>query len=88
MKGKEISPKMPPSNLKNREELTDWWRKTLSEEGQPTTRMPLNAGFERECSRCGAINPCSGTSKCFQCGHSLKGARRRPDQPRHTPEFY
>jgi phage FluMu protein Com len=76
---------MPPPHLQG-EELEEWWNEQLGKEG--LSRIETLSDWERECPRCGDINPCTGVKRCVSCGHSLKDAKRLPNSNRFNSRQY
>jgi len=77
---------MPPSDL-DAKGVEEWWRKHLSEEGLGG-KIKILEDYERICSYCGSVNPCTGVDECGQCRHPLKGAKRTKTDHRHTSDYY
>ena len=75
-----MNEKTPPPNL-SLKESTDWWRKN----GASMNNIETTSDLERICSRCHAINPCTGVDTCIQCEESLDGAKRTKESSQHSP---
>ena len=77
----------PPPGL-SKEEIADWWRNRLNEEGMSVNRIVTLSDFERKCPSCGDINPCTGSDHCTSCGASLEKSERLPGSNRFNPNQY